>query len=245
MTPKAPKDCWELAEQVIQHSRTVLLEGPPGTGKSRFGKTACLQKGQKVYSVTLTEEHPAAEFRGFYIPKGDKFEWVHGVGILAWVEGARLVIDEIDRSGPDLQSFFLALLDDEAVASYTLPTGITVRPKSGFQVVATMNGDSRVDLPAALADRFPVCLNINRINPNAVKALPEDLRLPAESSIAIEDERRQSSVRRWFAYSHLRDKLDSTVAAQAVFGSSYKEVLASLKAGEMASSSSLPSSSSS
>ena len=78
------KNVWDLVNSVISHSRTTLLYGVPGTGKSHAAHSADLG-GRNLYSVTVTPETPAAELRGHYIPVGNEFKWQDGPAISAWV----------------------------------------------------------------------------------------------------------------------------------------------------------------
>lgn len=227
---------WDLIESVLGHTRRVLLFGPAGTGKTYIASKYGLQaEDQKVYQITVTEETPAAEVRGHFVPKGDEFAWMDGPGIRAWREGARLVINEIDRASADTMSFLNALLDDPEFAELTLPTGEVVRPAAGFHVVATMNGEPE-DLEPSLQDRFPVTIHVNEPNPDAVASLPQDLRDPARNTAVGHADR--LSIRAWAEFASLRVKLangstpteDSTQkAAQAVFGKHAREVLRALK----------------
>ena len=155
---------WKELEQVLKTGQHVLLYGGPG-----FGKTHIASVGVDCYKVTMTEETAAAELRGHYIPKGNEFIWHNGPALMAWGQGAelgcRLVVDEIDRSSGDALTFFYALLDDPTVAKLTLPSGETVRPKAGFQCVATTNAmDLESALPAALLSRFAIRISNSRRN---------------------------------------------------------------------------------
>lgn len=236
-------DCWEVAEAVIASTPRVLLRGKPGTGKTYHAVTAGLKPGQKVYSVTMTEETPAAEIRGHYVPKGNEFIWSDGPAIMAWREGARLVINEIDRSSEDVLSLLYAILDDPEFAALTLPTGETVRPAEGFSVVATMNGIPQ-DLPDALQDRLPVDIEITDVNPNAINRLPEDLREPARNTALAKSNARGISIRMWLEFASLREKLPSVLddeekglelAAQAIFGPKAADALMALEVSKRAS----------
>lgn len=220
----------------------VLLRGKPGTGKTYHAIHSALRKGQKVYTITMTEETPAAEIRGHYVPKGNEFVWSDGPAVMAWREGARLVINEIDRSSDDVLSLLYAIMDDPEFAELTLPTGEKVRPKEGFQVVATMNGVPD-DLPDALQDRLPVDIEITDINPNAVARLPEDLREPAKNTALAKTAERGISIRMWLEFANLREKLPHTlgdeeglkVAAQAIFGDMATDALMALEVSKSAS----------
>ncbi len=239
-------DCWEVAEAVIGVSQRVLLRGKPGTGKTYHAASAALEEGQKVYSITMTEETPAAEIRGHYTIKDGEYVWSDGPAIMAWREGARLVINEIDRASEDCMSLMYAILDDPGFAQLTLPTGETVRPQDGFQIVATMNGIPE-DLPDALQDRLPVDIEITDVHPKAIERLPEDLREPARNTALAKTSERGISIRMWLEFAALRETLPAQfegdeaaekgleMAAMAVFGGKYRDALTALKIGEEAS----------
>lgn len=225
-----PVTAWSIVGSVISHARTCLLYGPPGTGKSHAAHQAALD-GRKLFSITITQDTPAAELRGHYVPQGDRFVWQDGPAVTAWREGARLVVNEVDHAGGDCLSFMLALLDNPATAMMTLPNGETVRPAEGFQCIATMNGEPDEALPPALRDRFPVAVHIQEAHPDAIDSLPEDLRQAAKGTVAAPGDRR-ITLRAWLAFAGLREKVGMETAAQAVFGTDRAgDVLASLKIG--------------
>lgn len=215
--------CWELVTQVIPHTRRTLLYGPPGTGKTHIAS-----QGDKVFSITLTEDTPVAELRGHYVPRGDGFVWMDGPAIRAWREGARLVLNEIDRASTEAQTFLHVILDDTTTARLTLPSGETVMPNPHFSAVATMNGLPS-DLPDALRDRFPIKVEIRDIHPEAVALLPEDLREVARQTASIDDLERRLSLRPWFEYASLRAKVDDYVAGRACFGERWPDLQDALK----------------
>jgi MoxR-like ATPase len=217
---------WELLEEVVPYTPRILLYGKPGTGKTYQANTLGLRENQEVYNITLTHDSTAAELMGHYVATDNGgFEWLDGVGVRAWKEGARLVINEIDHAGVDVMTFLHALLDDPKFAKFTLPNRAkeTVRPKEGFQVVATMNGVP-ADLPDALRDRFPVNLAINEVHPSALESLPKKLQ-----SVYQDYNEGNFSVRKWSAFAELLDKgCELTTAANVVFTDNCADIIDAL-----------------
>lgn len=220
------KTNWELTKILLQHARRILQYGEPGTGKSHIALHE--PHSGPIYNVTITDEMPSAELRGHYVPKGGEFVWQDGPAMLAWRNGGRIVLNEIDKANGDILSFLLAYLDDGPTACITLPNGETVRPAAGFQAVATMNGKPS-DLPEALRTRFPVTVEVLDPNPSAILTLPADLQEAARGSCVNPDSNLRINLRSWFEFAHLRSRIGSPFAAEAVFGKRATDVLASLK----------------
>tara|TARA_R100001129_G_scaffold56422_1_gene38848 strand:+ start:420 stop:1118 length:699 start_codon:yes stop_codon:yes gene_type:complete len=215
--------CWKLFDNIIGKSERILLYGIPGTGKTYQAVKSNVPEDKSVYSTTLTVDSSASELIGHYIPneKGT-FDWNDGVGIKAWREGTRLVLNEIDHAGPDVTSVLHAILDDQDIARFTLPNQDkeTVRPSKGFNVVATMNGVP-ADLPEALADRFAVKIDINTVHPKAIDTLPEEYK-GAYAREAVDYETVPMSIRAWKEFSMLvQNGVDKDDAAIVCFGKDY------------------------
>jgi hypothetical protein len=208
---------WPLVERVL-HSELfgrIYLFGPPGIGKTFVAyQTGRPQRG--LYSVTLTQETPAAELRGTYLPKGDALVWHDGPVILAMKEGARLVLNEISHASDDALAFLHPVLESPETARLTLPTGETVTPAQGFQVVVTDNCPPD-GLPPALQDRFDALLEVSEPHPNALARLAAPLREAARRSFSLGDDRRVS-VRSWLTLDRVRHALGLADACTVVFG---------------------------
>ena len=189
MIPTDVTDEWSLARTALAATRLdgvprrVLLYGPPGTGKTTAGVLEARSSGQSLVKVTMTDGTPMAELRGHWVPTGDGWTWHHGPMVRAWLDGALLLIDEVDHAPADVHSFLQGLLDDPAVARMMLPSGETVSPAPGFRVVATMNGDPE-DLPEALADRFALRVRIGRPHPDALEAISDPVMRAVASDFA-------------------------------------------------------------
>jgi hypothetical protein len=232
--PTVRPSTWGLLDQVLPASARVALWGPPGTGKT-YAAITNRAPNTGFYSLIMTEDSPVAELRGHYIQRADgSFHWHHGPAIRAWLEGARLVINEINRASPEVQSFLYALLDDPQSAHLTIPTGETLTPHPSFSCVATMNADPE-DLPEALADRFPICIEVAEIHPAALRALPEDLRDIAAQLALHTDPARRIGLRTWMEYARLRTSINPQLAAWACFNDRAEELLDSINIASVAS----------
>ncbi|HXJ63283.1 MAG TPA: AAA family ATPase [Actinomycetota bacterium] len=222
LTSIGPGDEWPYIEKTLGKTHRVLLWGPPGTGKTTIANV--FGRPEEVYNIYMTEETPAAELRGHFIPKGQEWIWNHGPAIKAWLNGQRLVINEINSASGDSLDFLLAVLDDLEIAGITLPNGDTVKPKPGFHCVATMNGTPE-DLPEALRDRFSVRFNVRQAHPDAINALPQDLHTVARAKM-----KEVPSLRPWMEFAKLRETTgDENVAAYAVFENNAQAVLDAIK----------------
>lgn len=214
-------NCWKLFDAIIGATPRILLYGVPGTGKTYQANTTNLE-GRNTYNVTLTQDSSASELLGHYVlNETGGMDWLDGIGVQAWKDGARLVVNEIDHAGVDVMSFLHALLDDPEFAKFTLPNKRkeTVRPQPSFQVIATMNGVPE-DLPEALLDRFPVKINIDTVHPSALESLPEKFR-----SVYADYNNGAFSIRRWIALGELLDKeVNLEFAVQTIFPNEYEEI---------------------
>lgn len=225
-----PLGAWDKAEFAIAHSSRVLLHGLPGTGKTYFGLTKGLAQGQKAYRLICTEEMSDADLIGGYRQSGNgTWKFREGVGIKAWREGARLVVDEINRMNSDVESRLMALTDTEVSASWqNEETGEVIKPHANFSVVATMNGEPE-DLAPAILDRFVVRCEVNLPHPDAILALPEYLRGLAASLTDPSEAQHRYSIRNFVVFEQLYSKTkDLTVCVQAVFPEAADQIIDAL-----------------
>lgn len=212
---------WEQIEAVLRGARLTLLYGPPGTGKTTAAVNAARALKVSAWNLTCTDEQAAAEMRGHFIPKGGEFVWMDGPALSAYREGGVLILNEIDHASSDVLDFLHNLMDDSGVSRITLPTGETVFPHDTFRIVCTTNvspGEIR-NRSNAVADRLRNSIYVGTVHPDAILALPEDIRKAAENSATTDQHPdRPATLRAWAAYATLRDSVGAEVAAVAVFG---------------------------
>lgn len=224
-----PLTAWEKAEFAIANSSRVLLHGLPGTGKTYFGLTKGLTEGTKAYRLICTEEMSDSDLIGGYRQAGNGlWKFREGVGIKAWREGARLVVDEINRMNSDVESRLMALTDTEVSASWqNEETGEIVKPHPNFSVVATMNGEPE-DLAPAILDRFVVRCQVDTPHPEAIASLSEYLRGLA-TSLTDPSASHRYSIRNFVVFEQLYNKThDLQKSVQSVFPESADTILDSL-----------------
>ena len=216
-TEEVPSADWSFVESVLASPsvRTIYLWGPPGTGKSFTASTSGLG-GREVFNVTLTPETPAAELRGFWMPKGDQFAWQDGVFVEAMRRGARIVINELSHASHDVLAILHAILESPETARLTLPNLETVSPAEGFQVICTDNLPLE-QLPEALRDRFACVLRVGMPHPRALARLSEDYRESALRTFDLDGDR-AVSVRGWLMVQELEKEFGREAAFRAVFG---------------------------
>jgi MoxR-like ATPase len=212
-----PMEARALLEKYADRLPRVLMYGPPGTGKS-YSALRMGNPGEKAWRIIMTEETPAAELRGHWVPQGPgNWTWHDGPVMRAYRHGGRLVIDEISRAHDDAWSFLLAVLDGHPI---TLPNGETVQPHPDLSVWATTN-DSADVLPDALADRFTVKVAVPKPSPEALATLRNVLaRAVKNGSVTF---------REATEFERLTGFMADADAAQLVWQSRSKDVLYGLK----------------
>lgn len=223
-----------LSALPIEGSHTLLLYGPPATGKSYAAETIGVREGTKVYSVTLTLDTPASELRGHWVNGPQGFEWHDGIASLAMRQGARLCLHEINEAGPDLMGLLYMLLDSQETARLTLPNGETLKPARGYHVVATSNIESPMELIEPIRSRLCASVLVDEVSDAALATLPNCLRDIARQTCSLRDPERRIDLRAWRAYAALAAKIGSDPAAQAVFGPRAGGVEDALKLAKLA-----------
>lgn len=209
--------CWQDVEALMDAGLDrLILNGPPGTGKTYAGLTAG-RVDAGAYRLECTENMTDFEIVGGFLPAQDGFTYKEGSAIKAWdgdgVMGGRLVIDEIDKAAGDILALLLAMTDSMESASWRHPvSGKVMKPREHFSVVMTTNALDMDILEPALKDRFPVSVFIDKPHPTAIAALPGKYQRVAIATVG------EISLRSWMQIAKLEKSLGQSEALRLVVG---------------------------
>ncbi len=199
--------------------RREVLFGACGSGKSTY---ACSLMSD-YERVTLNEAQYADALLGKFLLKDGSTEWVNGPAARAALRGVPLVLEEIHKAGPEIQSTLQMILDDEAICSINLDNGENITPAKGYRVIATMNG-SPDQLSEAVLDRFDVVLRCDLPHDGILRRLSNGsaaylLNKMRNEPATAEEWVPKQSTRNFIAFEHLRKEgLSDELAAEITFG---------------------------
>ena len=150
----------EVLAVALETGRHVVIEGPPGTGKSTLLRDIARQVGRDVVFVEGNAELTPARLIGQYDPSQVLAEgyvpasFSDGPLLRAMRAGALLYVEEFNRIPEETLNVLITVLTESEI---TVPRLGAVRAGEGFRLVAAMNpfdaiGTARVS--QAIADRI-------------------------------------------------------------------------------------------
>ncbi len=150
----------EVLTVALATGRHIVIEGPPGTGKSTLLRDIARESGTVVVFVEGNAELTPARLIGQYDPAQVLAEgyipasFTDGPLLAAMRSGALLYLEEFNRVPEETLNVLITVLTEGEIA---VPRLGTVRAAAGFRLVAAMNpfdaiGTARVS--HAIADRI-------------------------------------------------------------------------------------------
>jgi MoxR-like ATPase len=173
-TPSTVQNMGRIFSAMMSGS-PLLLEGPPGVGKTRMVEEVCRALGFDLVRINFTSSTTVEDLIGRFVPSVNEhfervFDWKDGklLKSLKKVDeangiGAAILFDEINLASPELLDALWELFDPLQTDFHIVSTGESVQIRKSswkfkLNVFATMNpasvGGNRNALPRSVLSQF-------------------------------------------------------------------------------------------
>lgn len=170
--------------------KNVLLKGPTGSGKTKFGESLSNLFQQPMFSVNSSIDLDAESLLGFktlaYEDGKQQIEFIPGPVTNAMQHGTFLYIDEINMAKPEALPIINGVLDYRRTVTNPFTNEI-ITAAEGFNVIGAINEGyvGTVPLNEALKNRFTV-IEVPYIQGEQLKELLQtDTKLKDEKTIDL------------------------------------------------------------
>lgn len=139
--------------------KAIMLEGPPGVGKTSLIQFLAQKVGIKFYRVNLNEQTDMIDLLGSDVPSSNSsaFSWADGVLIQAMKQGAWILLDELNMATQTVLEGLNSILDHRG-SIYLPELDQTIHKHPRFRIFASQNpmsmGSGRKGLPHSFLTRF-------------------------------------------------------------------------------------------
>jgi len=140
-------------------NKAIMLEGPPGVGKTSLTQFLANKIGMKFYRVNLNEQTDMIDLLGSDVPTSSSsvFSWADGVLIQAMKEGSWILLDELNMATQTVLEGLNSVLDHRG-SIYLPELDKTIVKHPSFRLFAAQNpvsmGSGRKGLPHSFLTRF-------------------------------------------------------------------------------------------